>query len=149
MWLLPSLTVASTGSPAYFGKLTFLLIARLTDQPHRVAFGDTERKRNLMSNVSPEGLSARVRNLESQNRLWKLSSLLLFLILVVSLARGLMAQGTPPNHPITIEAQTFLLRDTNGNVRGKLAMKEDQPTLELYDPAGKVVWSTGLRAELK
>jgi hypothetical protein len=98
-----------------------------------------------MLNASPEGLSARVRSLESQNRVWKLSSFVLFLVLVVSLAKGLMAQGTAPNHPITIEAQTFLLRDTNGNVRGKLAMKEDQPTLELYDPAGKVVWSTGLQ----
>jgi len=98
-----------------------------------------------MPNVSPEGLSARVRNLESQNRVWKLSSLLLFLILAVSLAKGLMAQGTPPNHPITVEAQIFLLRDTDGHVRGKLAMKEDQPTLELYDPTGKVVWSTGQR----
>ena len=98
-----------------------------------------------MPNVSPEGLSARVRNLESQNRLWKLSTLLLFLVFAVALAKGLMAQGTSPNHPITIEAQTFLLRDANGNVRGKLAMKEDQPTLELYDPAGKVVWSTGTR----
>jgi hypothetical protein len=98
-----------------------------------------------MPHVSPEGLSARVRNLESQNRLWKLSTLLLFLVFAVVMAKGLMAQGTPPNHPITIEAQTFLLRDANGNVRGKLAMKEDQPTLELYDPTGKVVWSTGTR----
>src|SRR5579862_4937166 len=63
------------------------------------------------SNVSPEGLSARVRSLESQNRVWKLSSLALFLILAVSVAKGLMAQGTAPNHPITIEAQTFLLRE--------------------------------------
>ena len=98
-----------------------------------------------MLDASPEGLSARVRSLESQNRVWKLSSLVLFLVLVVSLAKGLMAQGTAPNHPVTIEAQSFLLRDTNGNVRGKLAMKEDQPILELYDPAGKVVWSTGTR----
>jgi hypothetical protein len=98
-----------------------------------------------MLDASPEGLSARVRSLESQNRVWKLSSLVLFLVLVVSLAKSLMAQGTAPNHPVTIEAQSFLLRDTNGDVRGKLAMKEDQPTLELYDPAGKVVWSTGTR----
>jgi hypothetical protein len=104
-------------------------------------------------NDSLEGLSARVRNLECQNRVWKLSSMLLILILAVSLAKGVMAQGTQPNRPITVEAQSFLLRDANGNVRAKLAMKpnapgtppNDQPSLELYDVTGRVVWSTEQR----
>ena len=98
------------------------------------------------TDVGAQGSVLRIQTLESQTRRWKLTSLLLLLILAASLTRGLMAQGRQPqNRPITIEAQTFLLKDGDGNVRGQLSMKGDKPALELYDQAGKVIWSTSPR----
>jgi len=94
--------------------------------------------------VGTQGLASRIRTLESQTRRWKLTRLLLLLMLKDSLKIGVVAQGRP-NRPITIEAQTFLLRDGDGNFRGQLSMKADKPILELYDEAGKVVWSTSAR----
>jgi len=102
------------------------------------------------SGVYPQVLLERIQTLEAQNRRWRLASLLAFLLLAASLAKGLMAQGlqAPQTRMQTIEAQSFLLRDSNGNMRGQLSMKENKPSLDLYDAAGKVIWSTSAGARL-
>jgi hypothetical protein len=104
--------------------------------------------------VSPEMLTQalieRVRILEAQSRRWKTASfaavLAVVLILGASLANGVLAQGNPPPTPQTLSAQSFELKDSSGNIRGRLSMKSERPVLELYDQTGKVIWTTSAQA---
>jgi hypothetical protein len=96
-------------------------------------------------------LLERVRKLERQNRRWKLASFLLLFIVASSLATGLVAQeriAPPLMRAKTIEAQSFLLKDADGNIRGQMMMKAGRPVFELFDQSGRVVWSAPTRAEL-
>jgi hypothetical protein len=96
-------------------------------------------------------LVERVHKLERQNRRWKLASFLLLFVVASSLATGLVAQERiepPLMRAKTVEAQSFLLKDADGIVRGKMNMKAGRPIFELYDQSGKVVWSAPTKAEL-
>ena len=96
-------------------------------------------------------LVERVRKLERQNRRWKLAVLLLLFVVVSSLATSLVAQERiepPLMRARTVEAQSFLLKDADGNIRGRMNLREDRPTFELYDKSGKVVWSAATKPEL-
>ncbi len=112
--------------------------------------------------VSPEemaqALLERVRILEAQSRRWKIAgfaivlsfALVVVLILAAALTKGVLAQGnpraTPQTVPQTLSAQSFELKDSTGNIRGRLSMKGGFPVLELYDPTGKVTWTTAAQA---
>ena len=68
-------------------------------------------------NVSPGGLLARVRTLESQNRVWKLSGLVVgLLVFALSLAVGVKAQQNA--------GSDFVLRDASGNKIGEWVVKD-------------------------
>jgi hypothetical protein len=100
------------------------------------------------SDVELQGLVKRVAKLERQNRFWKLSGLLAALIFASSLAIGVKAQQEHPSiAPAlkSIEAQAFVLTDTNGVTRGSFTVKNGVPRIELYSTAGKVTWSTSPR----
>jgi hypothetical protein len=89
-------------------------------------------------------LMDRVRKLERQNRCWKLASFFLLFVVASTLATGLVAQEKiepPLMQAKTVEAQSFVLKDTDGTVRAKMTMKAGRPSFELYDQTGKVVWS--------
>ena len=95
--------------------------------------------------VNLQDLALRVRVVEKQTRRWKFLSFLALLLLGFSIAAGVRAQGDlQPNliRAKSIEAQGFALKDFSGSVRAALRMKGDRPVLELYDSAGRVVWST-------
>jgi hypothetical protein len=96
-------------------------------------------------------LVERVRKLERQNRRWKIASFLLLFAAASSLATGLLAQERiepPLMRAKTVEAQSFLLKDADGIIRGRMNLRADRPTFELYDKSGRVVWSAPTRAEL-
>jgi len=96
-------------------------------------------------------LVERVRKLERQNRRWKLASLFLLFVIASSLATGLVAQERiepPLMRAKTVEAQSFLLKDSDGIIRGQMNMRSGRPTFELYDKSGNVVWSAATKAEL-
>lgn len=96
-------------------------------------------------------LVGRVRKLERQNRRWRLATLLLLFVVASSLATGLVAQERiepPLMRAKTVEAQSFLLKDADGNIRGRMNLRGDRPTCELYDKSGKVVWSAPTKPEL-
>ena len=96
-------------------------------------------------------LVERVGKLERQSRRWKLASILLLFLLASSLATGLVAQERiepPLMHAKLVEAQTFVLKDADGIVRGQMRMKAGRPSVELYDQNGKIVWSAPPKAEL-
>src|SRR5579862_5027007 len=88
-------------------------------------------------------LAERVRKLERQNWRWKLASFLLFLIVASLLATALIAQqkNEPPLLPArAVQAQTFLLEDPDGTVRGQMRIKGGGPSFEIYDQTGNVIW---------
>jgi hypothetical protein len=98
------------------------------------------------SEIDLHALLERVQKVEVQNRHWRLASLITFVLLLASLTVGLAhGQQPQPNRPQTVEAQSFVLRDASGAVRGQLSVKGDRAGLELYDAGGKTVWSTGTR----
>jgi len=89
-------------------------------------------------------LAERVQKLERQYCRWKLASFFLLFILACLLATGLVAQGKiepPLVRAKAVEAQSFLLEDANGTVRGQMKMKAGGPSFEIYDETGKIVWS--------
>jgi hypothetical protein len=92
-----------------------------------------------------DGLLARVARLERQNRFWRIAVVLILLVTVFSRTANVGAQGDPGVRPAnkTLEAGTFLLKDSAGNMRGKMTVDGDRhPLLEFYDLDGKVIWST-------
>ena len=94
--------------------------------------------------VDLSGLIERVEKLESQNRLWKLGSILAALVLALSVVMGSKAQEQR-NEPLrakTIEAETLLLKDSDGVTRGEWTVTNGVPVLQLYNANGKVLWST-------
>jgi hypothetical protein len=83
----------------------------------------------------------RLENLEQQNFRYRLVGVG---FAVVVLAAFLMGQSKP-NLASVVEAQSFVLRDKSGNLRGTFAVdsKTDASTLVLADQSGKI------RAEFK
>jgi hypothetical protein len=89
-------------------------------------------------------LVERVRKLEKRNQLWKLASILAALVLAFSVAAGTKAQQERDEslRAKTVEAETFLLKDSEGVTRGDLTVTNGVPVLQLYNANGKVFWST-------
>jgi hypothetical protein len=103
------------------------------------------------SEVDLRGMLERIQKLEAQNRRWKFASLLVLLVFASTLTIGVMAQeriAPPLVRAQTVEANTFLLRDTYGVVRGRLVMRAYKPILEFYDEGGKVIWSAPTNPKL-
>jgi len=94
--------------------------------------------------VDLSGLIERVEKLESQNRLWKLASVLAALVLALCVAVGTRAQqeNNEPLRAKTVETETFLLKDSGGVTRGELTVTNGVPVLQLYNANGKIFWST-------
>lgn len=91
------------------------------------------------------GLLVRMARLERQTRFWKIAVLLMALVTVFSLTANVGAQIDPGvrEKNTTVEARTFLLKDSAGIMRGKMTVDGDRhPVLEFYDMDGKVMWST-------
>jgi hypothetical protein len=95
-------------------------------------------------------LVARVKKLEVQTRIWQFVGVLLLLIVGYSRTANVMAQQKSQAEPArgtTVDAQSFLLKDAAGVVRGQLTVRDGKAQLELYDPTGKVTWSTNTRPQ--
>jgi hypothetical protein len=108
-----------------------------------------------------EALVARMDKLEAQNRRWKLAGILLglsSLSLVLMAAKA--ADHTDPTvvHARTVEAQDFVLKDEDGQVRARLTLNPNKtrhgrdilnPTdpaygssaLQFYDDKGEAFWT--------
>ena len=95
-------------------------------------------------------LLARVRRLELQTRLWQIVGFLLLLTVGLARTANVTAQQKSQAAPVrgtTVEAQSFLLKDPAGTVMGQLTVRDGKAQLELYDPSGKVTWSTNTRPQ--
>jgi hypothetical protein len=85
----------------------------------------------------------RIKELEGSSRFWKTVTLLALLALGMSLTANVTAQQKAEEtlvHATTVEAQTFLLSDATGRVRGRLTVRDGEPSLEMYDANGKLTW---------
>lgn len=103
-----------------------------------------------MTDADYKGLLARVTKLERQNRLWKTAGLLILLAMFLSLTTANVTAHLDPGvkaTKTTVEAQSFILKDSAGAMRGKMTVDGDRhPLLEFYDLDGNVIWSTDSRA---
>src|SRR5580704_4073965 len=108
---------------------------------------------------APHEFIARLERLEARDRRIKQSALLCVLFLM---GAGLMAQTTKkkpaaaakpaptpaapaaPPGPTIVEAQGFVLKDANGQIRAELSMSGTEPTLKLRDAAGMALVTLSL-----
>jgi hypothetical protein len=98
-----------------------------------------------MTDEDYNGLLVRMARLERHGRFWMIGVLFMVLIMAFSLTADVGAQIDPGVRAknTTVEARTFLLQDSAGNMRGKMTVDGDRhPLLEFYDLDGKVIWST-------
>src|ERR1700674_828730 len=105
-------------------------------------------------------LDSRIVQLEKESFLWKRIGLASFLFLA---CLGLMGQAkqrrtpkatpppaappaTPPSAsgPKIVEAESFVLKDTNGRVRAELAMSGTGPSFKLRDESGSALVTLSL-----
>ncbi len=78
------------------------------------------------------GLVQRLEKVERSNRRFKI---LAALVLVGLAAMGVMGQVRPPAQ--TVEAQEFIVKDANGNIRARLGAYAAGSSLTLYHEAGR------------
>ena len=104
---------------------------------------------------------SRVERLEKQNRRLKHGALL-FLLAIASV--GLMAQTRQPSTsqrqkgrapapapapagPTAVEAQSFILKDSNGHVRAELGLAGSTPSLKFKDESGSTLVTLALNSD--
>ena len=94
-------------------------------------------------------LAQRIERLEQANRRWKLAALILLLGCLVLLLAGF--DFAQPNlvKARSVEAQSFILRDADGQIRARMAIGDDGPRLSFFDEHGKVVSSVPLKPEMR
>ena len=97
----------------------------------------------MISHPEKQPLEVRIEKLERQNRLFRRGALTCLIALV---SVGLMGQTKHPRKaapapaapviPEKIEAQSFILKDSNGKIRAELSMAGTGPALKLRDESG-------------
>jgi len=94
-------------------------------------------------------LTQRIERLEQASRKWKLAALVLLLGWLVLLLAGF--DFAQPNlvKARSIEAQSFILRDADGQIRARMAIGDDGPRLSFFDEHGAVVSSLPPKAEMR
>jgi|SRR5215467_1338976 len=90
-------------------------------------------------------LSARIEKLETEVRRWKqVVTLVLLGTGVILFATPVPAQHesrTVSGYPVNkLEAHEFTLVGRDDKAYGRFYLKDNQPTLELYDQSGKTIW---------
>jgi len=122
-----------------------------------------------LPNSELEVLAERVEKLETQNRWWKIASVLSALFCISLLLLGAKAADRSESTIVrahTIEAQDFILKDEDGRVYARMTLnpgkklKPDgrvymipsqetpgQAALEFYDEKGNITWIAPGKAE--
>ena len=113
-------------------------------------------------NSDLQALSARLDKLEIQARRWKLAGVVLALSstsLILIAAKPADHVDSPVIHARTVEAQDFVVKDEDGQIRARLALnfqvkiRRDMsgrevdmnvpmgPALQFYDSNGEAIWT--------
>jgi hypothetical protein len=108
------------------------------------------------TNTELRSLAARIDKLEAQNRKWKIATILLAASsapLVLMAAKPADQLNPSVAHARTVEAQDFVLKDNDGQVRarltvrprsdvkGDLLLNPHRPALQFYDDNGQPFWT--------
>jgi hypothetical protein len=113
-----------------------------------------------------DAIVARIGRLERENRRFKRGAIV-FLVMIASV--GLMAQtrqsapassqkpkgrvpaapapAAAPAGPTAVEAQGFILKDSNGRIRAELSMAGSTPSLKFRDESGSALVTLALNSE--
>lgn len=94
----------------------------------------------------------RLEKLERQMRRWKIASLLLVAMLAIVLLTGAAysdSDGLLQLPATRLSAHSFVLVGRDGNVYGRMSIRDHKAELQLYDEAGKVIWSAPPEALVK
>ena len=94
-------------------------------------------------------LSQRVECLELENRRWRLGALVLALGCLMLLLTGFDFPQPNVMKARSIEAQSFVLRDADGQIRARMAISADGPRLSFFDEHGNVISSLPLKPEMR
>ena len=94
-------------------------------------------------------LLQRIERLEHSNCKWRLAALVLLLGCLVLLLTGF--DFAQPNlvKARSVEAQNFILRDRDGQIRARMAIGDDGPRLSFFDEQGQLVSSVPLKPEVR
>jgi len=94
-------------------------------------------------------LCQRMERVEKSTRRWKLAALLLALLCLVLLVAGFDFAQPNVMKARSVEAQSFVLRDADGQIRARMAIGDDGPRLSFFDEHGKIVSSLPLKPEMR
>jgi len=94
-------------------------------------------------------LIQRMERLERGSHRWKLAALVLLLGCLVLLLAGFDYPQPNLVKARSVEAQNFVLRDADGQVRARMAISEDGPRLSFFDEHGNLVSSLPLKPEMR
>jgi hypothetical protein len=92
------------------------------------------RREAMMHDAEVKNLKRRMEAVERENRRWQW---MVTVTLAVVAAMVVLAQATPTKFGKVIEAERFVLRDTNGRSRAELGFVDDASVLLLNDKDGK------------
>lgn len=95
------------------------------------------------------GLIQRLEHLEREGRRWKLAAFLLMLGCLVLLLAGFDSPQPFLVKARSVEAQNFVLRDADGQIRARMAIGDDGPRLSFFDEHGNVISSLPLKPEMR
>lgn len=98
----------------------------------------------LDSDVDLHALGERVRKLETQNRRWRLSAVVLALVFASSLTLAMKPRHATASvvRADIVKTQSLELTNTAGKVLARFGVNPvtGQATIVLYNDAGKAVW---------
>ena len=94
-------------------------------------------------------LIQRMERLERGNRRWKLAALVLLLGCLVLLLAGFDYPQPNLVKARSVEAQSFVLRDADGQIRARMAISESGPRLSFFDEHGNLMLSLPLKPEIR
>jgi len=94
-------------------------------------------------------LIQRMERLERANHGWKLATLVLLLSCLVLLLAGFDYPQPNLVKAHSVEAQNFVLRDADGQVRARMGISEDGPRLTFFDEHGNTIVALPLKPEMR
>jgi hypothetical protein len=94
-------------------------------------------------------LHQRVQCLERANRSWKVGMLVVVTVCLMLLLTGFDFPQPLVMKARSVEAQSFVLRDVDGQVRARMAISDDGPQLSFFDEHGNVISSLPLKPQIR
>jgi len=92
------------------------------------------------------------QRLEREYRAWRMVAMALLAASAITFVVGFKRADSPQPDIVrahSVEAQSFILRDSNGYVRARMGVEAEGARLIFFDEHGNVVSSLPLKAEMR